>query len=77
MAGDFADQAEAVEAMQRHLALEAARQRAAVALKGDGQAERDCDDCGGAIPAGRLKAAPGARRCVFCEQARERQGRFR
>lgn len=76
MAGDFADQAEAVEAMHRRLALEAAQQRAAEASRGEAEA-RACSDCGDPIPADRRKAAPGARRCISCEAARERQGRFR
>ncbi|WP_333896264.1 TraR/DksA C4-type zinc finger protein [Brevundimonas aurantiaca] len=76
MAGDFADQAEAVEAMHRRFALEAAQQRAAQVLRGEAEA-RACDDCGDPIPADRQKAAPGARRCILCEAARERRERFR
>lgn len=32
-----------------------------------------CADCGADIPFDRLKVEPGARRCVACESARERQ----
>lgn len=77
MSGDFGDQAEAIEAMQRRLALEAAQERAAVLLTDAGGGDRGCEDCGDDIPSDRRKAAPGARRCVFCEEARERRGRFR
>ncbi len=77
MSGDFGDQAEAIEAMQRRLALEAARNRAAILLTDAGAGDRGCEDCGDDIPSDRLKAAPGARRCVFCEDARERWGRYR
>jgi acetoin utilization protein AcuB len=30
-----------------------------------------CDDCGGAIPPGRLRAVPGTTRCVACARAAE------
>lgn len=33
-----------------------------------------CEDCGDDIPARRLEAAPWARRCVACEEEREREG---
>lgn len=32
-----------------------------------------CDDCGEAIPEGRLRAVPGAIRCVTCQREREEQ----
>jgi RNA polymerase-binding transcription factor DksA len=33
-----------------------------------------CERCGAEIPAGRLRAAPYARRCVGCARAAEREG---
>jgi DnaK suppressor protein len=33
-----------------------------------------CEDCGEEIAARRLEAAPWARRCVACEELREREG---
>ncbi len=34
---------------------------------------RECEDCGDDIPEARLRAAPGARRCVDCQGRCERQ----
>ncbi|MBJ7318252.1 MAG: TraR/DksA C4-type zinc finger protein [Brevundimonas sp.] len=73
MTGDFGDQAEAIEAMQRRLALEAVQERADAMRSA--AAAGGCEDCGDDIPVDRRTAVPGARRCVFCEGARERQGR--
>lgn len=73
---DIIDQAEAVEAMERALRIGAV-QGAAARLDGPPAAERDCDDCAEPIEPERLKAAPGARRCLCCEEARERQMRLR
>ena len=70
---DVIDQAEAIEATERALRIEAVR-AAAAQLAGDLVDERDCESCEDAIDPERLKAVPGARRCVFCEEARERQG---
>ena len=33
----------------------------------------ECEDCGGTIPEGRRKAAPGCVRCVACETELERK----
>ena len=33
-----------------------------------------CEDCGDDIPKRRLEAAPWARRCIACEEERERDG---
>lgn len=38
--------------------------------------ERDCDDCGDAIAAARLKAVPTATHCVGCEELRVQRLRF-
>lgn len=73
---DVVDQAEAVEAMDRALRIEAV-QAVAASLDGPAVTDRDCDDCQDPIEAARLAAAPGARRCVICEEARERQMRLR
>lgn len=32
----------------------------------------ECEDCGNDIPAKRLNALPGARRCVECQETHER-----
>jgi phage/conjugal plasmid C-4 type zinc finger TraR family protein len=32
-----------------------------------------CQDCGAEIPEGRRQALPGARHCVPCQEARDRQ----
>lgn len=34
---------------------------------------RECDDCGEDIPEARLRAAPGARRCIDCQSRSERE----
>lgn len=73
---DVADMAEATEAMDRDLRINAA-QAAAARLDGPPVTERECDDCADPIEPERLKAAPGARRCLICEEARERQMRLR
>ena len=36
---------------------------------------RDCAECGEPIPAARLRALPGARRCVGCQREAEEAGR--
>ena len=33
----------------------------------------ECQDCGEDIPLARQQAVPGVQRCVFCQQAHERQ----
>ncbi|MND22332.1 hypothetical protein D3C80_127080 [compost metagenome] len=73
---DIVDMAEATEAMDRALRINAA-QTAAARLDGPPADARDCDDCADPIEPERLKAAPGARRCLCCEEARERQMRLR
>jgi len=37
-----------------------------------GPCAKDCADCGEPIPAARRRAAPGATRCVDCQQWAER-----
>ncbi len=70
---DVIDQAEAIEATDRALRIDAVR-AAAARLDGDAVEARDCDDCGDPIDPERLRAVPGARQCVFCREARERRG---
>lgn len=73
---DVIDQAQAIEATERALRIDAAR-AAAACLGGDVVTARDCDDCHDPIDPARLKAVPGVRLCVFCKEARERlRGRF-
>lgn len=74
---DVIDQAEAIEATDRALRIEAVR-AAAARLDGAVVAARDCEDCDEPIDPDRLKAVPGVGLCVFCKEARERRasGRF-
>lgn len=52
-----------------------AQARRAKPLHGSGQESREeCEDCGEAIAPARRQALPGARRCVFCQQAAEKEG---
>lgn len=71
---DIIDQAEAIEAADRALRIDAARAVAA-GLQGEPVAARDCEDCDYPIDPERLKVVPGARVCVFCKSARERRAR--
>ena len=71
---DIVDMAEATEAMERQLRINAAL-NAAAQLDGPTVTHRNCDDCDDPIETDRLKAVPGARCCVFCQQARERKKR--
>lgn len=64
---DLLDQAAEAEEHFRQDAL-AARE----ALIPRGAAARVCADCGEAIPAARRRAAPGATRCLDCQQWAER-----
>ena len=48
-------------------AVEAARARLAA-----GKGTKECDDCGGAIPAKRRAALPGVRTCVTCQAIRDK-----
>ena len=74
---DIVDQAEATEAAELALRIDAV-QAAAARLDGDVVTYRDCDDCEDPIDPERLQAVPGARLCVTCKEARERRsvGRF-
>ncbi|HZH44341.1 MAG TPA: DksA/TraR family C4-type zinc finger protein [Lysobacter sp.] len=38
-----------------------------------GPGARDCDECGTWIPEARRKAMPGARLCVACQDAQDRE----
>lgn len=66
---DVADQAEAIEAMERAYRIQAARQAAAgIETPGEGVM---CRACGETIDPRRRAAAPGARLCVCCQAERE------
>lgn len=38
-----------------------------------GEAAHECEDCGETIPEARRRAVPGARRCVACQEAADRE----
>lgn len=69
---DLVDQAEAIEATERRLRIEAVR-AAAAGQGGEIVSRRDCETCDDPIDPDRLRAVPGARQCVFCKEARERR----
>lgn len=68
---DTIDQAQRFEAFRRDLALRARRAEAEQLARPS--AFLLCDDCGDPIDAERRRAAPGATRCVFCQEAAERR----
>ena len=74
---DVIDQAEAIEATDRALRIQAVRVAAAALEGGCAEEDRDCADCAETIDPERLAVVPGARRCLTCEEARERGRRFR
>lgn len=43
-------------------------------FQGEGVTKRDCEDCGVPIPIKRLRANPGATRCIDCQVLAERRG---
>ncbi|EDA8652368.1 TraR/DksA family transcriptional regulator [Salmonella enterica] len=62
------DEAQALDALHRQSALERHRRRTA----GDLDNETGyCQSCGEPIPAARLAACPGARRCIDCQTIHE------
>lgn len=71
---DLFDQASAIEAMDRELRIQAVQ--SAVRANAGAAIDADCDDCGEAIEADRRAAQPDAKRCVPCQQARERRKRL-
>ncbi|QGU10635.1 TraR/DksA family transcriptional regulator [Leclercia sp. J807] len=69
---DFADDASAVEELQREAALSAHR------INRDAVSAKQCSDCGEDIPELRRVKVPGCQRCASCQQdseLRQKQGR--
>lgn len=69
---DFADDASAVEELQRNAALSAHR------INRDAVSATHCSDCGEDIPELRRVKVPGCQRCASCQQdseLRQKQGR--
>lgn len=62
---DLADQAQAVEELDRRLALER-HQRAEIL-----ETAENCIDCGAMIPSKRQAAVPGTQYCTGCAEAHE------
>lgn len=69
---DVGDEAEAVEALNRRLSIEAAR---AALPKASDVGSAECADCDDEISLERRAAVPGVRRCVECQAVRERRNR--
>ena len=70
---DFADDASAVEELQRNAALSAHR------INRDAVSATHCSDCGEDIPELRRVKVPGCQRCASCQQdseLRQKQGRW-
>jgi phage/conjugal plasmid C-4 type zinc finger TraR family protein len=68
---DVLDLAQRHEQFRRELALRAVR--AGAEELATPAAFGLCDDCSDLIDAERRKALPGARRCLFCQEAFERR----
>ncbi|HGT9291869.1 TraR/DksA family transcriptional regulator [Enterobacter kobei] len=69
---DFADDASAVEELQRNAAFSAHR------INRDAVSATHCSDCGEDIPELRRVKVPGCQRCASCQQdseLRQKQGR--
>ncbi|MGV3994343.1 TraR/DksA family transcriptional regulator [Citrobacter freundii] len=69
---DFADDASAVEELQRNAALSAHR------INRDAVSATHCVECGEDIPELRRVKVPGCQRCASCQQdseLRQKQGR--
>lgn len=62
---DFADDASAVEELQRNAALSAHR------INRDAVSATHCSDCGDDIPELRRVKVPGCQRCASCQQDEE------
>lgn len=71
---DIIDRAQQIETFKRELEIRAARS-GATALASPA-AFGLCEDCADPIDAERRKACPGARKCLFCQEAAERFLRF-
>lgn len=70
---DDIDQAQRFDQFRRDLALRA--RRAGVGELARPSAFGLCEDCIFPIPAARLDAIPGCRRCLTCQEAHERRRR--
>ncbi|MFN3582600.1 TraR/DksA C4-type zinc finger protein [Phenylobacterium sp.] len=68
---DVIDQAQHFEAFRRDLAVRAAR--AGAHELASPAAFGLCEGCGDPIEAERRRAAPGARKCLLCQEAAERR----
>lgn len=66
---DLFDLASERETLERELLIDATRAR-----NPSGESLHNCGDCGDEIPAGRRRALPGVRTCIYCQQDRERRG---
>lgn len=66
---DFADDASAVEELQRNAALSAHR------INRDAVSAVKCEECGDRLPEARRKAYPGCTMCVSCQDDAERRNR--
>lgn len=67
MTGDDAERAQALDERIRAGGVALARAR----IQGEGADE--CEDCGGVIAPQRRAAMPSAKRCVDCQERRERR----
>ncbi|CAM8247058.1 DksA C4-type domain-containing protein [Citrobacter freundii] len=66
---DFADDASAVEELQRNAALSAHR------INRDAVSAVKCEECGDRLPEARRKAYPGCTMCVDCQADAEKRNR--
>lgn len=69
---DFADDAQLIEEAERDSAVAQLRRRVARPV----EIRLDCAACADPIEPDRLKANPGARRCLHCQEAFERHQRL-
>ena len=68
---DFADDASAVEELQRNAALSAHR------INRDAVSAVKCEECGDRLPEARRKAYPGCTMCVSCLEEIEMRNKQR
>ncbi|MDU6817819.1 MAG: TraR/DksA C4-type zinc finger protein [Leclercia adecarboxylata] len=66
---DFADDASAVEELQREAALSAHR------INRDAVSATHCAECGTSIPDERRKAIPGVELCFYCAEDAEKKSK--
>lgn len=77
--GDIIDKAQASDELFRQTSLKKHFEGRSPSpllspLKGEGVTKRKCRGCGEPIPAKRLKANPGAIRCIGCQEEVEKNG---